>query len=239
MFDKYLTKTGKLSASQPQEVKNQWYINKFQEVHGDTYNYSQVIYITSKIKVAISCKEHGLFWQAPNTHLKGHGCPKCYYSSKVKTTEQCIKDFRQVHKNTYDYSKVVYISCMDEVDIYCAKHGKFAQTPHSHLQGNGCPKCQSHNQNTLYILRCKDTGLVKIGITNNLKKRMSSIGGNLEYIFSITVDNPRQLEKQLHSQYQQYSVPNPKVRSGGTEFFNLTLEQVQEIICSLQVRRGI
>ena len=41
------------------------------------------------------------------------------------------------------------------------------------------------------MLRCKDTGLVKIGITNNLKKRMSSIGGSLEHIFSVTVDNPR------------------------------------------------
>lgn len=45
MFEKYLTKTGRLSTKQPQEVKNQWYIQKFQEVHGNKYDYSKVVYI--------------------------------------------------------------------------------------------------------------------------------------------------------------------------------------------------
>lgn len=238
MFDKYLTKAGRLSPKQPQSIKTQWYIQKFQEVHGDDYDYSKVEYTHSKDKIVIICKEHGEFLQTPNNHLKGVGCQACQ-GNRLKDTDECVKDFLKNHGGLYDYSKVCYINNYTEVQIICKQHGEFYQTPHNHLKGQGCPKCQSHNQNTLYILRCKDTGLVKIGITNNLKKRMSSIGGNLEYIFSITVDNPRQLEKQLHSQYQQYSVPNPMVRSGGTEFFSLTLEQVQEIICSLQVRKGI
>lgn len=237
MFDKYLTKTGKLSTSQPQEVKNQWYINKFQEVHGDTYNYSQVIYITSKTKVAILCKEHGLFLQRPSDHLSGAGCPGC--QSLLKTTNQCLKDFVLIHGDTYDYSQVQYVNQSTKIEIKCKQHGSFFQEPRNHLSGQGCPKCQGHNQDTLYILKCLDTGLIKVGITNNLKQRISTIGGNLEYLHHFIVDSPRELEKELHKKYQKYRKFNKFVNSGGTEFFNLTLEQVQEIICSLQMKKGI
>lgn len=44
MFEKYVTKTGRLSPKQPQDIKNQWYIQKFQEVHGNKYDYSKVVY---------------------------------------------------------------------------------------------------------------------------------------------------------------------------------------------------
>lgn len=239
MFDKYLTKTGRLSCKQPQEIKDQWHIQKFQQVHGYTYDYSRVHYTLQLNTVEIVCKIHGSFHQRPGDHLEGKGCPHCQDCRQAKTTSQCIQEFVQVHGDVYDYSRVLYINSYSKVDIICKHHGCFSQRPNDHIAGKGCPKCQNHNQNTLYILRCQDTGLVKIGITNNLKKRMSSIGGSLEHIFSVTVDNPRQLEKQLHNQYQQYSVPNTKVRSGGTEFFNLTLEQVQEIICSFMVKKVI
>ena len=239
MFDKYLTKTGRLSCKQPQEVKNLWHIQKFQKIHGDTYDYSKVHYTLQLNKVEIVCRVHGSFYQRPGDHLEGKGCPCCQQQRQAKTQSQCVEQFVQVHGHIYDYSKVNYTNSYSKVDIICKQHGSFLQRPNDHLAGKGCPKCSVYNQDTLYILKCLDTGLIKIGITNNLKQRISSIGGNLEHIFNITVDNPRQLERQLHSQYQQYSVPNPKVRSGGTEFFNLTLEQVQEIICSLQVKRGI
>lgn len=120
----------------------------------------------------------------------GIGCPKCY-GNKRKDTEQCIEDFKKVHENTYDYSKVRYSNNKCKVEIICREHGSFFQTPNDHLDGKGCPKCSNHNQDTLYILRCLSTGLVKIGITNNLKQRISSIGGSLEYLYHITVENPR------------------------------------------------
>lgn len=296
MFDKYLTKTGLLSKSQPQDLKNQWYIQKFQEVHGDRYDYSKVAYKTTREKVIIICKEHGEFQQTPNSHLNGRGCPDCYgnkhkdtnkciedfkkahggtydyskviyvnastkveiickkhgqftqtpnghlngngcpdcYGNKKKDTNTCIEDFKMVHGDTYGYSKVDYINCSTKVEIMCKKHGVFLQMPFSHLRGDGCPKCQSTNQDTLYILKCLDTGLVKIGITNNLDKRISTIGGNLEYIHHITLENPRQLELELHKRYQQFRIFNPNVVSGGTEFFELSEQQIKELIEELQ-----
>lgn len=230
MFEKYLTKTGKLSIKQPQEVKNQWYIKRFQEVHGSTYDYSRVVYIKQLEKVEILCRQHGLFQQTPDSHLRGRGCPLC--AGKVKkTTEQCVKDFHEVHGTTrYNYSKVKYIDNQSKVSIICVEHGIFTQRPYDHLQGHGCPKCSNHNQNTLYLLRCRNTDLIKIGITGNMPNRLASIGGDLYPIYVVSTHNPRTLEKQLHETYKQYRVFNPTVRNGGTEFFDLSDHQVQEIM---------
>lgn len=292
MFEQYLTKTGKLSSKQPQDIKNLWYINKFKEIHGDRYDYSRVQYKTTAEKVLILCKEHGEFAQTPHNHLKGTGCPKCQ-GNKKKDTKQYIEDFQKIHGNTYDYSNVVCVNsdtkieiickehgsflqtphshlagvgcpqcygnkrktttkCTEDfiavhggiydyckveyknnatkVEIICREHGSFLRTPHSHLSGNGCPKCQVSNQNILYLLKCLDTGNVKIGITNSLEKRMTTIGGSLQYIHHITIDNPRNLEKQLHKKYQAYNEFNPTVNNGGTEFFKLTDQQLHELI---------
>lgn len=234
MFEKYLTKTGRLSSKQPQDIKNQWYIQKFQEVHGSAYEYSKVDYKTAKEKVVIICKEHGSFLQTANTHLKGHGCPACSQNKK-KDTNQCVKDFKGIHGNTYDYQKVEYINANSDVEIICKQHGSFFQRPNHHLNGHGCPKCQIHNQNILYTLKCLNTGLIKIGITNNLSNRISGIGGNLEHKYHITVDNPRDLERELHKRYQKYNKFNPTVRNGGTEFFQLSEQQVSQLIESLKI----
>lgn len=229
MFEKYLTKTGLLSTKQPQDIKNQWYIGKFQEVHGDRYDYYKVTYVGSLHKVDIVCKEHGVFPQSPNDHLKGAGCPYCQKSIKTKTTQRCIEDFIKVHGDTYNYQQVNYINNYTKVVITCIKHGDFYQNPSNHLAGNGCPKCQHQNQDTLYLLRCVNTGLIKIGITSNLKQRVVSIGGNMEVIHSYYLNNPRYTEVFLHKKYQKHSKFNPTVKSGGTEFFNLTNQQIQEI----------
>lgn len=45
--------------------------------HGLKYDYSQVVYVRSKTKVAIQCDIHGVFYQTPNDHLTGYGCVHC------------------------------------------------------------------------------------------------------------------------------------------------------------------
>lgn len=169
-------------------------------MHGDRYDYSGVVYNGAKTVVSIGCIVHGRFSQTPQDHLKGSGCPRC---AKVhrKSTQECLADFVVVHGSRYNYAKVVYASSSIKVEILCKEHGSFFQTPNHHLEGKGCPKCSVCNQDTLYVLKCNNTGLYKIGITNNLEKRRSSIGGNLEHIYHITTENPRDLEKYLHQRY--------------------------------------
>ena len=53
---------------------------KSNEVHGNIYDYSKVNYVNTKTKVCIICPKHGEFWQRPQEHLRGSGCPKCHRS---------------------------------------------------------------------------------------------------------------------------------------------------------------
>ena len=117
------------------------FIKEAKETHGNKYDYSKVEYIDSKTKVCIICPEHGEFWQAPSSHLSGCGCRKCSKNAQKKTTEQFIKEAKEIHGDKYDYSKVEYINNRTKVCIICPKHGEFWQTPESHLSGCGCRKC--------------------------------------------------------------------------------------------------
>ena len=107
------------------------FIKEAREIHGDKYDYSKVEYKGYSVKVCIICPEHGEFWQVPNSHLKGCGCPSC---SKVKrlTTEEFIKRSKEIHGNRYDYSKTRYINKRTKVTITCPIHGDFEQNPKKH-----------------------------------------------------------------------------------------------------------
>ncbi len=122
------------------QYHNEKIINKFKEIHGDRYDYSQVDYINSSTKVKIRCHEHGLFEQTPSSHLIGTGCPDCGGRFRYNN-EAIIVKFRNLHDNKYDYSLVEYKASHTKVKIICKKHGIFLQTPTKHLSGSGCPDC--------------------------------------------------------------------------------------------------
>jgi very-short-patch-repair endonuclease len=124
-------------------------IKRFKKIHKDKYNYSEIKYINRSTKVKIICNFcNNEFKQIPSSHLKGHGCPKC---SKIEASKKRIKntnntkniinEFKKVHGNKYDYSKVNYIDSNTKVEIICPKHQSFFQLPGSHKSGIGCPNC--------------------------------------------------------------------------------------------------
>jgi len=117
-------------------------IEKFKNVHGNRYDYSDVIYKTTHTKVDIICKEHGTFKQTPNSHNRGRGCPECDHT-KSETTQSCIAAFVETHGNMYDYSKVQYNGNFSPVEVICEKHGSFWPTPSNHKQNTVCPKCMT------------------------------------------------------------------------------------------------
>jgi len=63
---------------------------------------------------------------------------------RTYNTESFIKEAKNIHDQTYDYSKVVYVSSKIDVIIICKKHGEFLQRPPNHLNGAGCHKCGYH-----------------------------------------------------------------------------------------------
>lgn len=123
------------------------FIEKARRVHDDFYDYSLVDYVNTDTKVEIICPIHGIFKQTPRIHLyKKSGCNACAVDrSKItntKTTEQFIKQGKEVHGDKYDYSKTKYINAHTLVIITCPVHGDFKQRPYVHVvHKSGCKKC--------------------------------------------------------------------------------------------------
>jgi len=119
------------------------FIIKANNVHNNKYIYDKVKYTNYKTNINIVCKKHGLFKQSPLNHISNKaGCPKCA-NNKLLTLDEFIMKSNIVHNNLYDYSQSKYISGNKKINIICKKHGIFKQTPESHLQYHGCPKCNN------------------------------------------------------------------------------------------------
>ena len=161
------------------------FIEKAFKVHGYKNDYSFVNFINTKIKVKIKCliNNHGFYWQTPNSHLHGIGCPKCKIEklSKLKTypQEKVIEKFREVHGDRYGYNNFVSKGCDIKSNVECYIHGPFLITPSMHISGRGCPEC----------------GMLKTleSITSNLEefipKAIDIHGDNYDYSLFIYVNS--------------------------------------------------
>ena len=136
----------------PNKISREVWIERFKSVHGDKYDYSKFD-IDNPI---IICSIHDEFRQQMKDHWKGRGCRKCGYvvgaakggktltdrvSPKRLSQDDVIKQFRSVHGDKYDYSKVEYVNTNTKVIIICPIHGEFQQIPKTHKSGIGCQNC--------------------------------------------------------------------------------------------------
>lgn len=125
------------------------FIEKATSVHAHKYCYHHVQYVNAKSKVAIYCYEHGIFYQTPNNHLRGQGCPECALSRKLLrikatalTNTEFISRARLTHVDKYNYTKTMYVAGNKPVVITCKEHGDFmVKRAEKHLIGQGCPTC--------------------------------------------------------------------------------------------------
>ncbi len=187
------------------------FVERALKIHGDTYDYSELVYINSSTKVIIICKEHGQFEQVPTNHLNGRGCRLCANNKiaearKIYTTESFIEKSNKRHNNKYEYLFTEYLDFLEAVTVTCKIHGNFKQKPNEHLRGSGCPACANENRGysrskyiknakdrvcTFYIIRCYDENeeFYKIGITlTSLKKRYNTtkkMPYNYEIIYQV------------------------------------------------------
>lgn len=117
-------------------------INRLNKIYNGRYDLSLISkdYKTTDY-IDIICSEHGIFTKRLNKAFEGQGCP-CCSKKKHKTTEQFIKEAKEIHGDKYDYSNVRYVNNKTKVCIICKEHGKFWVRPDGHLnQKQGCPKC--------------------------------------------------------------------------------------------------
>lgn len=217
------------------------YLSKVKKIHHNLYDYSNTIYNGTKNNIDIICKTHGLFKQNAGAHLYGKaGCPKCAGNEKLDIDE-FINRSNTIHNNKYDYSKTVYISYSKYVTITCPIHGDFNQSPYVHMNSNGCQKCSffGNSNNTtafLYIQKFNNNNY-KIGITRNLKRRLTTINKKSIYehvyykIFSGDGNIIANVESCIKQSIPTGIISKDFMKDGYTETFDeVYLDSVLQII---------
>lgn len=141
----------------PECYKLKKFLEEANRIHNNQYDYSNVTHINNYDKILIICKKHGAFYQNPYSHLNGHACSWCSNRPRYNT-KTFIQKSKKIHNNKYNYSKTNYIDCFTKITIICAEHGEFLQSPCSHVNGVGCPKCGGHFKLTFedFIQRAKE-----------------------------------------------------------------------------------
>lgn len=195
------------------------FIKKAKTIHKDKYDYSIVEYLDSRTKVKIICKEHGEFEQTPFNHMQGQHCPKCANILngiyKRMSWDDFIDKSTKKHGNKYDYCISKYDGLNNKIEIICPIHGKFEQTPASHLNSCGCFKCTSdlrsikgswdyvkkfennkelgRKEGIFYVLNFKHKELgfefIKIGITSN--DIQTRFHGYNDYEYTILIEHKK------------------------------------------------
>jgi len=101
----------------------EFYISQARQKHGDTYDYSKLVYVGARDKVEIICKEHGSFWQIADNHISaGYGCRKCAYKKNAEKNKQIKREDRHKAKIVMDMNTGVFYLCATEVaEVYGVK----------------------------------------------------------------------------------------------------------------------
>lgn len=119
------------------------FIENARAIHGDRYDYSESVFVGTKVPIQIRCKVHNMvFEQVYDSHIhQKSGCPHCF-GKRLKGMETFLLEAAGVHGDRYDYSRAVYTHKASKMSIVCEKHGEFLQRPADHIhQKQGCPRC--------------------------------------------------------------------------------------------------
>jgi hypothetical protein len=146
-------------------INNTKTINQFKIdanlVHANKYDYSNINnsnYKDSATKIPIICLSCSIeFWQTPNSHLQGQGCPPCGLILRSKNRTKPYTDFidraKILYGNEYDYrliNSTNYINITTEVSIIHVKCGSILNIkPSHHLNYGSCLNCSPNDKVSL------------------------------------------------------------------------------------------
>lgn len=150
------------------------FIQRSKQIHGDIYDYSEVVYNGTQNKVTLICKVHGHFEITPNSHFAGGGCNLCGVEKQKKTVQEkkhreYVDKLKERYGDEFDFSLTKYVDRTTPIIIICKQHGPFEADAWSFLSGrHGCPHCSGK-----YI--CND----------DFKKRAEKIHGVGRYTYDL------------------------------------------------------
>lgn len=236
----HLQKGSCLTCSGLRNKTTEEFIEASKSKFGDWFTYNNTKYINNKTKVSIYCKEHGEIFVIPDVHLASkYGCIHCSGLAR-KSLSDFISQAYEIHGDNYSYDLVDYLNTNTKVKFQCNTCDSIVeQTPHSHLAGLSTCSCYTNKnlENTLvYVLKSDD--IYKIGITNNIIRRLKRLNTTKDMDFKCILQSPilgfqksHKLEQLLHKHFKDKQCKDflDTDLAGKTELFNLDEEDIQFI----------
>lgn len=186
-------------------------------IHGDKYDYSKAVYVSARTPVVIVCRTHGEFVKDPDHHVgkQRGGCPKCSGKERVPA-EKRVEQLKHIPGLTFVKLDGKHTNAYSRATMRCDSCGHEWSSVINNLVNNGrrCPSCtprgfQDGDKAVIYALVSEGGGLVKVGISNNFKKRLGQLRSNTPFAFSVAetvrLENgivARQLESIIRDEFE-------------------------------------
>lgn len=179
-------------------LKEEVFLNKAKLKHGDTYDYSKVVFTNKFTKVKILCKTHGEISITPEVHLRTCGCQECGETLRrnnlKKDSSLQLQKFIDIYGDKYDYTKTIYTDVRTRITATCKKHGDFTKSVSEFLSGSGCPICGNALKNQS-----------KIPTTEQFIKKANIVHGNL-YDYSKTIYVKSNIEVEINCKVETHGI---------------------------------
>ncbi len=233
---------GKISKSSKRLNDQEDIIRRFMEVHGDTYDYTEVEYTGYHTDVKIRCKKHGVFEQTPNNHIsQKQGCPECARLKRAQSKTLSHEEQVALIAERNPHVDVLGMIVDDKTPVSCrcriCEH-RWEPVPFNLKRGEGCPRCAkrgflSHNCGKLYVMvdDPEVPTLMKIGVSTQEGKRKDQVLKSAQKAGAVLSDlhiaktwegsteDMLALESALHQAFSNCKVSFHTKFDGSNEFF--------------------
>lgn len=172
-------------------------------------------YSNCRSKAIMLCCTDGCKWSACVSNLLaiGSGCPKCAGQYRYSSDERELQ-LKDVSNITFvKWADGGYKDCNSKAVVRCDKGHSWEAGVRGLIRGGGCPRCAKYGYNpakagTLYALRSECGQFIKIGISNDFKRRCAELRRATPFSFAIVAtlhsdgETTRQLEKLFHGEFE-------------------------------------
>ena len=190
-------------------------------------------------KAIVRCKIDSFVWEASVRDIvnKGSGCPNCA-SNRRFTPEERVDQINKLENIEFVSWPDLYKNKKSKVKVRCKVDGFCWSTSiDTIVSGSGCPRCAKTGYDPsktgyLYAMRSECGQYVKVGISNDPKRRHKELERRTPFKFNlverISGDGAKiaELEKHFHSKYERAGFTG---FDGCTEWLICTPELLEEL----------
>lgn len=226
-------------------------VRKMLSIHSGRYAYGNAEISGTRSRIAVTCRKHGDFFCTPAAHMQGTQCPACSREESFLTHDKFMDRCSSIHGDTYDYSLSVYAGSDKWLKIICRQHGIFEKTPDNHChktKPQGCPKCieyfgyRDSLPGYLYLMASNCGSLMKIGISNNPKRRHAQLQRSTPFpikkVSQIRFDIGRDARMAERSAHRLFSSAELSGFDGCSEWFHWDDEAISALASFDNLSKG-